>query len=61
MKAKGLQSKMTTLDLLTVVSSRFNELATEEVCWEGGSLVRVGQTSGIQERGQEFSPSQGGE
>lgn len=32
---------MTALDLLTVVSTRFKELAMEEVCWEGGSLVRV--------------------
>lgn len=32
---------MTALDLLTVVSSRFKNLAMEEVCWEGGSLVRV--------------------
>lgn len=32
---------MTALDLLTVASSRFEELAMEEVCWEGGSLIRV--------------------
>lgn len=32
---------MTALDLLTVVSSRFEELAMEEVSWEGGFLVRV--------------------
>ena len=34
---------MTALDLLTVAFSRFTELAMEEVCWEGGSLVRVTQ------------------
>lgn len=34
---------MTALDLLTVVSSGFKELAMDEVCWERLSIVSVSQ------------------